>query len=50
MWPRRELMAMSVVLPASLQLLHDNVRKFGTVFNTIVPGTQLSGVPRRKQE
>jgi len=31
-----------------LELLHDNVRKFGTVFNTIVPGTQLSGVVGRK--
>lgn len=26
-----------------LELLHDNVRKFGTVFNTIAPGTELSG-------
>ena len=31
-----------------LELLHDNVRKYGTVFNTIAPGTQLSGVLRRK--
>ena len=27
-----------------LELLHDNVRKFGTVFNTVAPGTELSGV------
>ena len=26
-----------------LALLHDNVKKYGTVFNTIVPGTQLTG-------
>jgi uncharacterized OsmC-like protein len=31
-----------------LELLHDNVKKFGTVFNTVAPGTQLSGVMRRK--
>jgi uncharacterized OsmC-like protein len=31
-----------------LALLHDNVKKFGTVFNTVAPGTALSGVLRRK--
>lgn len=31
-----------------LDLLHDNVRKFGTVFNTVSPGTDLSGVLVRK--
>jgi uncharacterized OsmC-like protein len=31
-----------------LELLHDNVKKFGTVFNTVAPGTELSGVLRRK--
>lgn len=31
-----------------LELLHDNVKKFGTVFNTVAPGTRLSGVLRRK--
>jgi uncharacterized OsmC-like protein len=30
-----------------LALLHDNVRKFGTVFNTVAPGTELFGVLRR---
>ena len=30
-----------------LALLHDNVRKYGTVYNTVAPGTQLSGVLRR---
>lgn len=31
-----------------LDLLHENVRKYGTVFNTVAPGTELSGVLRRK--
>lgn len=30
-----------------LALLHDNVMKFGTVFNTIAPGTQLRGTLKR---
>lgn len=30
-----------------LELLHDNVKKFGTVFNTVAPGTVLSGVIER---
>ena len=30
-----------------LALLHDNVSKYGTVYNTVAPGTQLSGVVRR---
>jgi len=33
---------------ARLALLHDNVRKFGTVFNTVAPGTSLQGVLRRR--
>jgi uncharacterized OsmC-like protein len=32
-----------------LALLNDNVKKFGTVFNTVAPGTMLSGVLRRKE-
>jgi uncharacterized OsmC-like protein len=31
-----------------LDLLHDNVRKYGTVFNTVAPGTELTGVLQRK--
>ena len=31
-----------------LNLLHENVKKFGTVFNTVAPGTDLSGVLRRR--
>ena len=30
-----------------LELLHDNVKKYGTVFNTVAPGTTLSGRIRR---
>ena len=32
---------------ARLDLLHDNVKKYGTVFNTVAPGTELHGVLRR---
>lgn len=31
-----------------LDLLHENVRKFGTVYNTVAPGTALHGVLRRQ--
>lgn len=30
-----------------LRLLHENVKKYGTVFNTVAPGTQISGVLKR---
>jgi uncharacterized OsmC-like protein len=30
-----------------LDLLHNNVKKYGTVFNTVAPGTELAGVLRR---
>ena len=30
-----------------LELLHENVKKYGTVFNTVAPGTALQGVLRR---
>ena len=32
-----------------LALLHENVKKYGTVFNTVAPGTDLSGVMLRKK-
>lgn len=32
-----------------LELLHDNIKKFGTVFNTVAPGTLLNGLIRRKE-
>jgi uncharacterized OsmC-like protein len=31
-----------------LNLLHENVKKYGTVFNTVAPGSDLAGVLRRK--
>ena len=30
-----------------LELLHENVKKYGTVFNTVAPGTDISGGIRR---
>jgi len=30
-----------------LELLHDNVKKYSTVYNTVAPGTQLCGVLKR---
>jgi hypothetical protein len=30
-----------------LELLHENVKKYGTVFNTIAPGTTLCGSIKR---
>ncbi|OJY94485.1 MAG: osmotically inducible protein C [Lysobacterales bacterium 63-13] len=30
-----------------LALLHENVKKYGTVFNTVAPGTDLAGTLRR---
>ncbi len=30
-----------------LELMHENVRKYGTVYNTIAPGTRLNGTLRR---
>ena len=35
---------------ARLSLLHENVKKYGTVFNTIAPGTKLTGTLHRKNE
>ncbi|MFN2362594.1 MAG: OsmC family protein [Marinobacter sp.] len=32
-----------------LELLHENVKKYGTVFNTVAPGTKLNGVLRRAE-
>jgi uncharacterized OsmC-like protein len=31
-----------------LALLHENVKKYGTVFNTVAPGTDLTGELHRK--
>ncbi|ODU13023.1 MAG: osmotically inducible protein C [Thiobacillus sp. SCN 64-35] len=31
-----------------LELLHENIQKYGTVFNTVAPGTELCGTLWRK--
>ena len=51
--PRMESITYEIVVDTDepdrrLNLLHDNVKKYGTVFNTVAPGTELSGVLRRK--
>jgi len=51
--PRMESITYEIVVDTEepdrrLDLLHDNVRKYGTVFNTVAPGTELSGTLRRK--
>lgn len=30
-----------------LELMHENIRKYGTVYNTMAPGTELTGVLHR---
>ncbi len=30
-----------------LELMHENIKKYGTVYNTLAPGTKLSGTLRR---
>lgn len=52
--PRLESITYQIVVDTDeperrLELLHENVRKYGTVFNTVAPGTMLSGVLRRKE-
>lgn len=51
--PRMESITYEIVVDTEepdrrLALLHENVKKYGTVFNTVAPGTELSGVLRRK--
>ncbi len=53
--PRMESITYEIIVDSDesdrrLALLHENVKKYGTVFNTVAPGTQLSGVLRRKGE
>ncbi|MBK6486166.1 MAG: OsmC family protein [Gemmatimonadetes bacterium] len=50
--PRLESISYEIVVDTDepdqrLELLHSNVRKYGTVFNTVAPGTELTGVLRR---
>jgi uncharacterized OsmC-like protein len=51
--PRMESITYEIVVDTGepdrrLDLLHENVKKYGTVFNTVAPGTELTGVLRRK--
>jgi uncharacterized OsmC-like protein len=51
--PRLEAIRYEIIVDSDesdrrLELLHENVRKYGTVFNTVAPGTELTGVLRRK--
>lgn len=53
--PRMEAIAYEILVDTDesdhrLELLHDNVKKFGTVFNTVAPGTDLNGTIRRAGE
>ncbi len=53
--PRMESISYEIIVDTDeserrLDLLHDNVKKFGTVFNTVAPGTELAGVLHRKIE
>lgn len=53
--PRLESISYEIIVDSDesdrrLDLLHGNVRKFGIVFNTVAPGTELAGVLRRKVE
>lgn len=46
--PRMESIEYEILIDSDendnrLELLHQNVQKFGTVFNTIAPGTELTG-------
>jgi hypothetical protein len=47
--PRLERVDYEIVIDTDepdrrLELLHENVKKYGTVFNTVAPGTDLQGV------
>jgi uncharacterized OsmC-like protein len=52
--PRMESITYEIIVDTDesdqrLNLLHENVKKYGTVFNTVSPGTDLRGVLVRKQ-
>jgi uncharacterized OsmC-like protein len=51
--PRMESIRYEIIVDTDepdrrLDLLHENVKKYGTVFNTVAPGTELSGELHRK--
>ncbi|MDP3086157.1 MAG: OsmC family protein [Rubrivivax sp.] len=50
--PRMESIRYEIIIDTDepdrrLDLLHENVKKYGTVFNTVAPGTELVGVLHR---
>ena len=50
--PRMESITYEIVVDTDesdhrIALLHENIRKYGTVFNTVSPGTELHGTMRR---
>ena len=50
--PRMESIGYEILIDTDeddrrLTLLHENVKKYGTVFNTVAPGTDLCGILRR---
>ncbi|MES2191665.1 MAG: OsmC family protein [Pseudomonadota bacterium] len=52
--PRMESISYDIVVDTDevdrrLDLLHQNIKKYGTVFNTVAPGTHLTGTLRRKR-
>lgn len=51
--PRLEAITYEIIVDTDeperrLHLLHENVKKYGTVFNTVAPGTELTGELHRK--
>ncbi len=51
--PRMESISYKIIVDTDesdqrLALLHENVKKYGTVFNTVAPGTDLAGILRRR--
>lgn len=51
--PKMEAITYEIIVDTNedehrLELLHKNIKQYGTVFNTVAPGTDLTGVIRRK--
>ena len=51
--PRMESISYEIIVDTDesdqrLSLLHENVKRYGTVFNTVAPGTTLVGILRRR--
>ena len=46
--PKMSLIEYEIIVDSNesdrkLNLMHENIRKYGTVYNTVLPGTELSG-------